>query len=664
MANISTLTVSLVAETAKFSNDLKKARNTSRGFGRAIAGGFKIAAAATAALTGAMALLTRQSLEVVDSQTKAARVLGTTQRVYAGLALAAELSGVQISAFEKALKRQQKSIVDANDGLQTQARAFQRLGLDTAELINLPVEEQFRQITQALGQVENQTLKVAAASDIFGAKNADLLNILELGEDGLQTYIDKVDELGVALTTGQTAAIENANDQVSIFKQSLAGLGNQLAAQFAPSIARAAQALTNFVSSITRNVERVAINVRAIFGLQQDLNVLSLEGLRQQYALTMDEVMGLKRQLDDLINGPRRGRRNIPALIERTRAEIERLEQTLVDNIDLQKEFLNPPEPPGFGDSDDPLAGLGDAQARKFQAQYDAAIRAVADASERLQLKLNEIRDGLENNPLIDEELAGRQAEQAVDAYLAEITRLRDEADAIVQAQQDQADQLARSVATPLEELQARMMEIRMWVEQNPLISEDTTRRLAQDAVDAYLEEMERLSKESEDIFENMGEFQRSAFQNMQGILAEFLFDPWEEGLDGMLKSFVDMLRRMIAQLLASKILEYFFGLFGGASVPTGGGSAGSILTDGGPRAVGGMVDPTRSYLVGERGPEVFSPGAKGSIRPMTMGNFESNLTIEGGGGLDIATLIPILEENNRKVKGEILDAFDRGAYA
>jgi hypothetical protein len=38
-------------------------------------------------------------------------------------------------------------------------------------------------------------------------------------------------------------------------------------------------------------------------------------------------------------------------------------------------------------------------------------------------------------------------------------------------------------------------------------------------------------------------------------------------------------------------------------------------------------------------------------------------LNINGGSNLDAATLIPILEENNRKVKAELLDAFDRGAF-
>lgn len=43
---------------------------------------------------------------------------------------------------------------------------------------------------------------------------------------------------------------------------------------------------------------------------------------------------------------------------------------------------------------------------------------------------------------------------------------------------------------------------------------------------------------------------------------------------------------------------------------------AGSLLPIGGARATGGPVDAGTPYLVGERGPELFTPGASGAITP------------------------------------------------
>jgi hypothetical protein len=82
------------------------------------------------------------------------------------------------------------------------------------------------------------------------------------------------------------------------------------------------------------------------------------------------------------------------------------------------------------------------------------------------------------------------------------------------------------------------------------------------------------------------------------------------------------------------------------------------------PAAIGGNRAGGRPLLTGENGPELFTPGATGAIRPLGAVAVTQENHFGGGGGLDIATLIPILEENNKKVKGEILDAFDRGAFA
>jgi len=72
----------------------------------------------------------------------------------------------------------------------------------------------------------------------------------------------------------------------------------------------------------------------------------------------------------------------------------------------------------------------------------------------------------------------------------------------------------------------------------------------------------------------------------------------------------------------------------------------------------------SRPRIVGENGPELFAPGASGSIRPLGAATFNMVTNISGGGNLDAATLIPILEENNRKLKGEFVDELRRGAFA
>jgi phage-related minor tail protein len=68
----------------------------------------------------------------------------------------------------------------------------------------------------------------------------------------------------------------------------------------------------------------------------------------------------------------------------------------------------------------------------------------------------------------------------------------------------------------------------------------------------------------------------------------------------------------MIAQALAAKLNEKLFG------DNLGGGLLGPALTAvfGGFKAGGGGVDAGKSYVVGEQGPELFTPTTSGSITP------------------------------------------------
>ena len=67
-----------------------------------------------------------------------------------------------------------------------------------------------------------------------------------------------------------------------------------------------------------------------------------------------------------------------------------------------------------------------------------------------------------------------------------------------------------------------------------------------------------------------------------------------------------------------------------------------------GPRALGGPVAPGGSYLVGERGPELFTPSSSGNITPNgAMGGI--NITVNAGMGTDGTTVgQAIVQEINR----------------
>lgn len=166
---------------------------------------------------------------------------------------------------------------------------------------------------------------------------------------------------------------------------------------------------------------------------------------------------------------------------------------------------------------------------------------------------------------------------------------------------------------------------------------------------------------------DDISAFADQAARNMQDAFANFLFDPFQGGLKGMLKGFVDVIRRMIAEAAAAKI----FSAFSSGSKGGAGGFFGSVLGGlfGGGKAIGGPVSAGTSYLVGERGPELFTPGRAGTITPndkLARGGpvINFNPTYNIAAGVSRQELLPALASTQRQTITEITRLIQGGAFA
>jgi hypothetical protein len=178
---------------------------------------------------------------------------------------------------------------------------------------------------------------------------------------------------------------------------------------------------------------------------------------------------------------------------------------------------------------------------------------------------------------------------------------------------------------------------------------------MADDVVGQVMKSNERQFGEK---ITRMSVFAEEAARAMQSSFAEFLFDPFENGLKGMLSGFIGVIRRMLAELAAQQLLTSFFGAFAGGSGIVG-QFASAALAGLQPRAKGGPVTGSTPYLVGERGPELFVPGTGGSIIPNgggMGGGVSVNYQIDARGAtMDLTQALPgILADNNRRIFDEL----------
>ena len=140
------------------------------------------------------------------------------------------------------------------------------------------------------------------------------------------------------------------------------------------------------------------------------------------------------------------------------------------------------------------------------------------------------------------------------------------------------------------------------------------------------LEEQVRVAEQMNALYSQIG----STIQN--GVVSAI--SAAVEGTRSLGEIASNVLRNIASQLLRLGVSQLFGAFnFGGG----GGGSAGPnvdlIGQYMGGRALGGAVGAGRSYLVGERGPELFVPGAQGNIVPNNaMGSANVTVNVDASG--------------------------------
>lgn len=130
-------------------------------------------------------------------------------------------------------------------------------------------------------------------------------------------------------------------------------------------------------------------------------------------------------------------------------------------------------------------------------------------------------------------------------------------------------------------------------------------------------------------------------------------------------EAFKNMAKSIIDQLFDVLIIQRMVGMVGTGGAGSGGtGLAGMIS---GTRAMGGPVTAGQTYLVGERGPELFTSSSSGQITPnnqmqgggvTVVQNLNISAGVAGTVRTELATLLPQIQD---AAKAAVLDARLRG---
>jgi uncharacterized protein with GYD domain len=200
-----------------------------------------------AAIVGGAYSSVKAFAEMGDEVQKMALRTGWATETLSELRHVADITGTELSAFNTLTRYFAGAIEDANDGLTTYTRAFDKLGVNYQELKEMKPEDAFWVVSEALSQTENDLERTALAADIFGRSGTQLLPMLAEGADGIRELREEAHELGIVFDQEAANKAAKFKDDVTRLEESIQGLKIEIGETLLPTIDTYTELLTDAI---------------------------------------------------------------------------------------------------------------------------------------------------------------------------------------------------------------------------------------------------------------------------------------------------------------------------------------------------------------------------------------------------------------------------------
>ncbi|HGM5514519.1 TPA: hypothetical protein ACKPYU_000794 [Stenotrophomonas maltophilia] len=659
MATAGSIVVDLLMRTGSFETDTnraskqmkklgKDAGDTAADIGRAfgliggtIAGG--LATAGTAVLGW-----TRQLVDASAELEKFSRLSGTNEQVFQRMAAGAATVGIQQDKLADIFKDTQDKL---GDFLQTGGGAMKdffeqiapRIGLTAKELQHLSGPEVLQRYYSALEQAGASQAEMVFYMEAIASDSSMLAPLLARNGEGFRKWGDEAQRLGAVLDADTLKAMKEVKEQSNLIQLAFQGLKNEVAAELLPQFKEltaflgsdqtknAFVSITKWVGDLAAQMANGAVLIVNFIDKANQLRKLDAGGmvgaagedaLNTQMARLTDQINYAKKNTSGLFG--------LPLTDGQEEARLKRINDLEAKRLEIQRELTKRYKSEAASENFKGVTGSVDSTAR-ILGSGAASGGGASGASDRRAGALTKEKSLLEQIQEDYEALYGAGSSRA-DEQIAKLER-----EIALHGDLSEAAKVNYDIQTnaygALSEAQAEVLR-------NLAAVKD-----AQDDFAAlYGDGLQDLANKTQDANSQMSTFADQAARNMQDAFADFLFDPFEKGLGGMVLGFAKAMQRIAAELAASEAMKaigrWASGYSGaGSSWINAVGSAIGGMAGG--RAGGGPVAAGSMYRVGEGGrPELFDQGGKtylipgdaGSVRPITAGMPAS--AIGGGGGV------------------------------
>jgi hypothetical protein len=626
--NLGSLVVSLGLDAAEFTKGLTKSQYQAEQFGRNVEKGIEFARNSFVAFAGAavaaIAVVNRQAENVAAFQGLAEKI-GDTAEAVASLKLASDISGVAMDSIAAASVKLTSALAKTDDEAKGVGAALGAIGLSVEQFKRLSPVDQIDKVAQAFSGYENNAQKTAVAVQLFGRSGAELIPLFNDLAGGAERQI--------SLTQDQIDAADAYTKQTARLRSEVDSFVQSVAADAVPALSELINTMEEAAKYSKSAAEGFNIVGAAISGVGVVMDTVVVVGANVGFVLRTlaGDAMAYLKVSKSLLQFDLEGAKAIGEAYQK------QAEQRRADLDAFEKRVLSPLKI-SFGADDQSAAearrlGLnkprasidfnpgGPAKPKKendsssfldYTQQISQRVGGLLESSDVTQAKI--YADTLKqlDDLFFSGSLNADLYESALKKLTGSTSSAKDGASKFVEEQKRLADLLGATESAGIEK-QRQDMELLTKALQDGIVSEQQYL----EAVSARLNLVAQKTKEAKTFAEEFGLSFSSAFEDAVVSGGKF---------SDTLNSLADDITRIIVR---TQVTEPLFNAIKGFDF---GGFFGGLF--GGTRANGGPVTGGTSYLVGERGPEIFTPSTTGRISPngASGGNVTVNVISQGGG--------------------------------
>jgi hypothetical protein len=247
--------------------------------GAALAKGAAIGVAAIAAiavaLTATLVVAFKKSYEEVMEWGEGLHVtmerLGGFADQAAGLALIADVAGMQVDDITTAIDLMAKGLESAKGVVGTSGTAIKNLGIDVYDANGHLRDsyEIFSEVATKVNAMPPGLEKTAIMMQIFGRSGAKMAEVLELAAGGgMQKFIDKAGEMGLSLSDKQIDQVKKLDQSIALLHDQFKGIGVTLMIGFIPALQKVVTWLGNMVMAAMPAIQNLGGFLTTLLGIQ------------------------------------------------------------------------------------------------------------------------------------------------------------------------------------------------------------------------------------------------------------------------------------------------------------------------------------------------------------------------------------------------------------